>query len=180
MKLHPQWLIAPLLAVALLPGQSAEPSKTPKVGDKAPLIEGKDQDGKDWKLADVVGKKVVLLYFYPKDDTPGCTRQACAFRDDWSKFAAIGAQVVGMSVDDVESHLDFAKEHKLPFPLLADTGGAVAARYGSLRDLGLIKFARRNTFLIDPQGRIAQDYLSANASRNSREVLEDLERLRRG
>jgi peroxiredoxin Q/BCP len=79
----------------------------------------------------------------------------------------------------VESHLDFAKEYKLPFPLLADKGGAVAARYGSLRDLGLIKFARRNTFLIDPQGRIAQVYLGVNASGNSREVLEDLQRLQR-
>ena len=81
-----------------------------------------------------------------------------------------------MSVDDVESHLDFAKEHRLPFPLLAD---AVAARYGSIRNFGLFKLARRNTFLIDPQGRIAKVYLSASASKNSQEVIEDLERLQR-
>ena len=177
-----KWLlIAALAIVGLLLWRVSAFSKRRqlRVGDPAPDFTLQDQDGRIRSLGEFRGKWLVL-YFYPRDDTPGCTRQACAFRDDWSKFAAIGAQVVGMSVDDVESHLDFAKEHKLPFPLLADTGGAVAARYGSLRDLGLIKFARRNTFLIDPQGRIAQDYLSANASRNSREVLEDLERLRRG
>jgi len=148
------------------------------IGEPAPDFALPDQEGKTRSLAEFRGKWLVL-YFYPRDDTPGCTRQACAFRDDWSRLAALGAQIVGVSVDDIESHLDFAKEHRLPFPLLADAGGAVAARYGSLRDLGLIKFARRNTFLIDPQGRIAQDYLSANASRNSQEVIEDLQRLQR-
>ena len=84
---------------------------------------------------------------------------------------------MGVSVDDVESHLDFAKEYRLPFPLLADAGGAVAARYGSLRDFGFIKFARRNSFLIDPQGRIAKVYLSASPAGNAQEVLGDLKRL---
>ena len=173
-------LIAALVIVGLLLWRVSAFSKRRQlgIGEPAPDFALPDQEGKTRSLAEFRGKWLVL-YFYPRDDTPGCTRQACAFRDDWSRLAALGAQVVGVSVDDIESHLDFAKEHRLPFPLLADAGGAVAARYGSLRDLGLIKFARRNTFLIDPQGRIAHDYLSANASRNSQEVIEDLQRLQR-
>jgi peroxiredoxin Q/BCP len=176
-----KWLlIAVILIVALFLWRLSAFSKRrePRAGEPAPDFSLPDQEGRTRSLAEFRGKWLAL-YFYPRDDTPGCTRQACAFRDDWSRLAALGAQVVGVSVDDVESHLDFAKEHRLPFPLLADKGGVVAARYGSLRDLGLIKFARRNTFLIDPQGRIAQVYLSVNASGNSREVVEDLERLRR-
>jgi peroxiredoxin Q/BCP len=176
-----KWLlIAVILVVALFAWRLSAFSKRkePGIGKPAPDFSLPDQDGRTRSLAEFRGKWLAL-YFYPRDDTPGCTKQACAFRDDWNKLAALGAQVVGVSVDDVESHLDFAKEYKLPFPLLADKGGAVAARYGSLRDLGLIKFARRNTFLIDPQGRIAQVYLGVNASGNSREVLEDLQRLQR-
>jgi peroxiredoxin Q/BCP len=176
-----KWLlIAVILIVALFLWRLSAFSKRrePRAGEPAPDFSLPVQEGRTRSLAEFRGKWLAL-YFYPRDDTPGCTRQACAFRDDWSRLAALGAQVVGVSVDDVESHLDFAKEHRLPFPLLADKGGVVAARYGSLRDLGLIKFARRNTFLIDPQGRIAQVYLSVNASGNSREVVEDLERLRR-
>lgn len=148
----------------------------PRTGEPAPDFSLPDQEGRTRSLAEFRGKWLVL-YFYPRDDTPGCTRQACAFRDEWSRLAALDAQVVGVSVNDVESHRDFAKEYRLLFPLLADKGGAVAARYGSLRNLGLIKLARRNTFLIDPEGRVAQDYLSANASRNAQEVIEDLQRL---
>jgi peroxiredoxin Q/BCP len=176
-----KWLlIAAIAIVALLWWRVSAFSKRnePRVGEPAPAFELPDQDGRTRSLAEFRGKWVAL-YFYPKDDTPGCTRQACAFRDDRQQLAALGAEVVGVSVDDVESHLDFAKEYSLPFPLLADAGGAVAARYGSIRDLGLIKFARRNTFLIDPQGRVAKVYLSANPSGNAQEVLDDLKRLQR-
>ncbi|HEX9686197.1 MAG TPA: peroxiredoxin [Burkholderiales bacterium] len=176
-----KWLLIAAIAIAaLLWWRVSAFSKRnePRVGDEAPGFALPDQDGRTRNLAEFRGKWLVL-YFYPRDDTPGCTKQACAFRDDRHKLAALGAEVVGVSVDNVESHLDFAKEYSLPFPLLADAGGAVAARYGSIRDLGLIKFARRNTFLIDPQGRIARVYLSVNAASNSREVIEDLERLRR-
>ncbi len=150
-----------------------------RVGDEAPGFALPDQDGTTRNLAEFRGKWLAL-YFYPRDDTPGCTRQACAFRDDRHELAALGAEVVGMSVDDVESHRDFAKEYSLPFPLLADAGGEVAARYGSIRDFGLFRLARRNTFLIDPQGRVAKVYLAVNAASNSREVIEDLRRLQRG
>jgi peroxiredoxin Q/BCP len=149
----------------------------PKSGDTAPEFALPDQDGRTRSLAEFRDKWLVL-YFYPKDDTPGCTEQACAFRDDLHKLEAIGAQVVGVSVDDVTSHFAFASKYNLPFPLLADASGAVAARYGSIRDLGLVKFARRNTFLIDPQGRIAKIYVSANASKNSQQVIDDLQSLK--
>jgi peroxiredoxin Q/BCP len=174
------FLIAVIAIVGLMWWRVSAFSKRnePRVGDQAPEFELPDQDGRTRNLAEFRGKWLAL-YFYPRDDTPGCTRQACAFRDDRHKLAALGTEVVGVSVDDVESHLDFAKEHHLPFPLLADPRGAVAARYGSIRNFGLFKLARRNTFLIDPQGRIAKVYLSASASGNSREVLDDLQRFQR-
>src|SRR5574341_1738100 len=173
-----KWFFVGLLAAAalLLWRMSAFSKRSePRVGEPAPDFALPDQNGRNRSLAEFRGKWLAL-YFYPRDDTPGCTEQACRFRDDWNKLAAVGAVVVGVSVDDVESHLDFAKEYSLPFPLLADGGGAVAARYGSIRDFGLFKFARRNTFLIDPQGRIAKVYLSANAAKNSQEVIDDLQR----
>jgi len=176
-----KWLLIGAIAIVglLLWRMSAFASRNlPRSGELAPDFTLPDQDGRTRNLAEFRGKWLAL-YFYPRDDTPGCTKQACAFRDDRHKLAALGAEVVGVSVDDVESHRDFAKEYSLPFPLLADAGGAVAARYGSIRDFGLFKLARRNTFLIDPQGRIAKVYLSAVASRNSQEVLEDLQRLQR-
>ena len=176
-----KWFLIGVLAVAALfwwRVSAFSKRNEPRVGEQAPEFALPDQDGRTRNLAEFRGKWLAL-YFYPRDDTPGCTRQACAFRDDRHKLATLGAEVVGVSVDDVESHLDFAKEYGLPFPLLADAGGAVAARYGSIRDLGLVKFARRNTFLIDPQGRIAKVYLSADASGNSQEVIGDLERLQR-
>lgn len=135
---------------------------TPKVGEKAPLIEGRDQDGKTWKLADVVGKKVVLLYFYPKDDTPGCTKQACGLRDRMSDLKKDGVEVIGVSFDSAESHQKFIKQYDLNFPLLADTDGKIADAYGVRREPGK-NIARRVSFLIGKDGKIAHVTDSANA-----------------
>jgi peroxiredoxin Q/BCP len=146
------------------------------VGEAAPSFSLPDQDGVVRKLEDFRGQWVVL-YFYPKDDTPGCTEQACKFRDDLAHLGALGAQVVGVSVDTSASHAEFAKKYSLPFPLLADEKGEVADRYGSLTNWGVMKLAKRNTFLIDPDGKIAKIYLKASTSRNSIEVIEDLKRL---
>ena len=112
------------------------------------------------------------MYFYPKDDTPGCTKQACAFRDDIHQLRNLGAEVVGVSVDDRASHARFARKYDLTFPLLADSKGETARRYDSIWPL--IGIARRNTFLIDPEGNVARIYRSASASRNSGEIVEDL------
>jgi peroxiredoxin Q/BCP len=147
------------------------------VGQAAPAFRLPDQDGNNRSLADYQGKWVVL-YFYPKDDTPGCTQEACLFRDDLHKLTRLGAQVIGISVDDSASHAEFARKYHLPFPLLADKNGAVADSYGALMNLGLVKFARRYTFLIDPQGKIARNYLKVDTSRHSGEIIEDLTRLK--
>lgn len=169
--------IATLTAVVLFFWSQSARADTPKAGQPAPDFKLLDQNGKTHTLADFRGKWLVL-YFYPKDDTPGCTEQACKFRDDLHQLTALGAQVVGVSVDDTASHTEFAKKYNLPFPLLADNKAETAVRYDSLTNLGVIKFAKRNTFLIDPQGRIAKVYLSANTSRNSIEVIEDLKKLK--
>ena len=152
-------------------------SKKPfEPGQLAPDFRLTDQHGNTHTLADFRGKWLAL-YFYPKDDTPGCTKQACAFRDGLQELVELGAAVAGVSVDDTSSHADFAKKFQLQFPLLADTTAETAAHYRSLVNLGIIKFAKRNTFLIDPQGKIARMYLSASAARNSTEVIADLKHL---
>ena len=146
-------------------------------GQLAPDFKLTDQNGNLFSLADFRGKWLAL-YFYPKDDTPGCTRQACAFRDDFDELKALGAEVVGISVDTINSHIDFAQKFGLQFPLLADTKAETASHYRSLLNLGIVKFARRNSFLIDPLGKIAKVYLSANAAHNSCEIVSDLKRLK--
>src|SRR5690348_4576558 len=113
MKLH---AIALALVAGLAAGNSAfaaDASAMPKVGDKAPLVEGKDQAGKAWNLADDIGKKVVLLYFYPKDDTPGCTKEACGFRDSIESLKSQNVEVVGVSFDSGESHQKFIAKYNL-------------------------------------------------------------------
>lgn len=142
-------------------------------GAPAPAFELKDQDGKAHRLEDYRGRWVVL-YFYPKDDTPGCTKEACNFRDDLPTLRNLGVQILGVSVDDVASHAAFARKFGLPFPLLADAGGAVARRYGSLWSLGPIKFAKRHSFIIDPQGRVARVYREVEPAQHSREVIADV------
>lgn len=132
---------------------SAEGSKTPKTGDKAPLVEGQDQDGKAWKLADQIGKSVVLLYFYPRDDTPGCTKQACGLRDRMDTLKKDKVEVVGVSFDSSESHKKFIEKHHLNFALLADTDGKIADAYGVRREAGK-NIARRASFLIGLDGKI--------------------------
>jgi peroxiredoxin Q/BCP len=119
----------------------------------------------------------VVLYFYPKDDTPGCTTEACNFRDDLQQLTLLDAQVVGISVDTSASHKAFAEKYHLPFPLLADVKGEVAQRYGAISDWRVFKFAKRYTFLIDPQGRIAKTYLSVDAARHSTQIIGDLKQL---
>jgi thioredoxin-dependent peroxiredoxin len=173
-----KWLIlfGLIASLVLLVSQIARAGELPKVGDPAPDFELPDQNGLTHNLKEYKGKWLVL-YFYPKDDTPGCTQEACAFRDDMHKLAAEGAQVVGISVDDRDSHAEFAKKYHLPFPLLVDKSAEVAAKYGALLNLWLIKFAKRYTFLIDPQGRIAKVYTRVETSKHSTQVIEDLKQL---
>jgi peroxiredoxin Q/BCP len=148
----------------------------PRAGDAAPDFNLPDQHGKSHGLKEFSGSWLIL-YFYPRDDTPGCTREACNFRDDLRRLESLGARVAGISMDDSPSHAAFAVKYELPFPLLADKAGGVAARYGALLNLLLFKVAKRRTFLIDPQGTIRKVYSRVSVSRHSREILEDLELL---
>jgi len=147
----------------------------PAPGQAAPAFSLMDQAQHPHALQDYLGKWVVL-YFYPKDDTPGCTKEACSFRDDLANLDRLGAQVIGVSVDDSDSHAKFATKYHLPFPLLADKDGAVAERYGALNNLGIFKIAKRYTFLIDPKGKIVKTYQSVDTSRHSQEIIDDLKK----
>lgn len=173
-------LAALLLVIGLLLlRQAGNAAEIPKAGQAAPPFVLPDQNAEPHSLADYRGRWVVL-YFYPKDDTPGCTKEACSFRDDLAHLEKLGASVVGVSVDDSQSHAQFARKYHLPFPLLADKDGKVADSYGALRNLGLIRIAKRYTFLIDPQGAIAKTYLDVDTSRHSQEIVDDLKRLTQG
>jgi peroxiredoxin Q/BCP len=121
-----------------------------KVGDRAPDFDLPDRSGKTVCLGDYRGKKAVVLYFYPKDDTPGCTAESCEFRDRYQDFQDAGAEVIGVSSDSEASHRKFADKHELPFVLLSDRGGAVRKKYGVPATLGLLP--GRVTFVIDKQG----------------------------
>jgi peroxiredoxin Q/BCP len=119
----------------------------------------------------------VVLYFYPKDETPGCTTEACEFRDNIFAFKRLNAQILGVSLDDVESHQSFAEKHGLPFPLLADTDGDAADAYGVKTKMFGMTVAKRQTFLVNPQGKIAKHYASVSPDEHSMEVLADLREL---
>ena len=148
-------------------------------GDAAPTFELVDQYMKPHKLADYAGKWVVL-YFYPKDDTPGCTTEACSFRDDIFKIRELGAEVLGVSLDTAESHAKFAEKHGLPFPLLADPEGKVAEQYDSIMNFAGMRLARRNTFIIGPDGKFAKIYTDVDPKAHSQEVITDLKSLQAG
>ena len=165
------------LYCACLAVASAVWAATPEVGSAAPAFHLQDQAGAWHDLSEYRGKWLVL-YFYPKDDTPGCTTQACEFRDNIFAFNKAGAVIVGISVDDVASHKLFAEEHSLPFTLLADSTKETAKTYGVLRSaLGLMEIASRVTFIIDPQGRVAKHYASVDPKGHSLMVLADLKGL---
>jgi peroxiredoxin Q/BCP len=167
-------------AAILLAGLSVSVAQTnsmPQIGDKAPLVEGKDENGKDWKLADDLGKKIVLLYFYPKDETPGCTKEACGFRDSVTDLEKSGVKVIGVSFDSSESHLKFITKHNLNFPLLADTDGKIADAYG-VRINGR-SMARRVSFLIGLDGKIAHVTDSGNADAHITEMKDAVAKLKK-
>jgi peroxiredoxin Q/BCP len=145
-----------------------------EVGQRAPEFSLPDANGKPVSLADLSGKPVVL-YFYPKDDTPGCTKEACSFRDQYQDFQDAGAVVIGVSSDSSESHRKFAAKHRLPFTLLADRGGEVRKRYGVPATLGLLP--GRVTFVIDARGVVRHVFNSQlDATRHVAEALGTLRR----
>jgi thioredoxin-dependent peroxiredoxin len=147
-----------------------------KEGDKAPDFAVPDADGNVVRLKDLRGKKVVL-YFYPKDDTPGCTKEACAFRDSFGKFRKRGIEVLGVSLDSEKSHQKFAKKFDLPFRLLADTDRALSEKYGTYGEKKFMgrKYmgVNRMTFLIDEKGKIKKIYEKVKPDDHAEEVLAE-------
>ena len=152
-------------------------------GDRAPAFTLKDQDGATHRLSDYRGRTVVL-YFYPRDDTPGCTAEACSFRDQYGDIQAEQAVVLGVSTDDAESHRRFRAQHELPFPLLVDGGAKVASRYGAWGEKTL--YGRksigmtRSTFIVGPDGRLLRVWKRARAAGHGEAVLKALREAKAG
>ncbi len=166
--------VAGLLVATMVLGVQAD---TRWQGALAPTFELPDQDGDVHKLSEYRGRWLVL-YFYPKDKTPGCTIEAQNFGKSYAQFQALDAEIVGVSLDDVESHKEFAEIHKLPFPLLADPEREAARAYDVLTEIGPLKYTRRETFVIDPDGVIVRHYEDVDHEIHARQLLEDLPELK--
>jgi peroxiredoxin Q/BCP len=170
-------LLVVIVAVLLVPRLLSR-SAVPAEGGSAPDFTLPSQEGSSVSLKDYRGKWVVL-YFYPKDQTPGCSREAHNFQVDQPKYAERNAVVLGVSVDSVDSHKKFCAKEGLNFKLLADTDKKVSDAYGSLNNLLVVKIAARHTFLIDPVGKVAKAYTSVDPLRHSQEVLAELDQLQK-
>lgn len=171
------FLMLSLAMLAVLPAMALAGPLEP--GQNAPAFRLQDQNGHWRSPADFHGHWLVM-YFYPKDFTPGCTTEVCTFRDDIARLRKAGAMVIGISLDDVDSHAKFAAKYHVPFPLLADTGHAASTEYGVLTASGDAQYAKRTTFLIDPRGHIARIYRNVDPENNSSQVLHDLAALKKG
>ena len=168
---------AALLAVPFTAVPNMKAADTvPQVGQAAPDFSLPSQDGSPVSLKEFRGKWVVL-YFYPKDNTPGCTVEAHNFQQDLPKYEALNAVIVGVSVDSSDSHKDFCAKQGLTFKLAADTDKKVVEEYGSLKEMMGMKLASRNTFLVDPEGKIAKEWIGVKPAGHSAEVLAALAEL---
>lgn len=149
-----------------------------KQGDAAPDFSAKNQDGQELRLGDFKGK-YLLLYFYPKDDTPGCTKEACKFRDGFDLLKKHDLTVLGVSRQSEQSHRAFRKTYKLPFDLLVDTDGKVASAYG-IEEMPVVGYFKRESVLIGPDGKVLKLYKDVDPDKHAREVVADVEGIRGG
>jgi peroxiredoxin Q/BCP len=147
----------------------------PKTGDAAPDFEGPASNDTWLRLKDYLGKKNVVLYFYPKDDTKGCTAEACSFRDKLQTIGTLWTEVVGVSVDTVESHRNFAEKNDLNFPLVSDHDKRISRTYGALSEDS--SHAKRMTFIIDKEGKIARIFTNVDVTKHTHEVIDTLKQL---
>ena len=181
-----------MLTVAALVMAGLNLNAQVKVGDKAPLFKAVDDQGEVWRLSDHIGKKIIVLYFYPAAMTSGCTAQACAYRDDKNMLSALGAEVVGISGDKVENLALFKSQHNLNFPLLDDSKGKIAGKYGvPVKEGGVINKTvdgrnvvlergvteKRWTFIIGLDGKIAYIDQNVDAANDSKKVIEAIKKL---
>ena len=163
-----------LLSITL----SANSMAAALVGEPAPDFRLQDQNGA-WHSIEQHRGQWIALYFYPKDDTPGCTKEACAFRDNIFAFDELNALILGISLDDVASHAEFADKYSLPFPLLADTDKQAATSYNVIMKIGPMEMAKRQSFLINPEGIIVKHYNKVDPETHSKTVLDDINSLSR-
>ena len=161
------WLVIGVFAMALM---------GLKAGELAPDFAVPNQDGKTVHLSDFKGKPV-LVYFYPKDDTPGCTKEACMLRDNYSQFQKRGAIILGVSTQDEKSHQAFRTKHNLPFDLLVDKDGVISKAFG-IAKIPIIGILKRKSVLVGADGKVVKTYEDVDPSKHSAEVLADLEKLR--
>jgi peroxiredoxin Q/BCP len=167
------FLIALLVVSSMAAIRGSSPGEVPAAGAAAPTFKLVTNEGKEASLADFKGKWVVL-YFYPKDFTGGCTLEAHNFQRDLAKYDQANAVILGVSVDTAESHKSFCAKEGLNFKLLSDTDAKVSEQYGSVMDYNGMKLSARNTFIIDPQGKIAKVFVKVNPASHSEEVLAAL------
>ena len=172
------WFATLLIAGSILFSAAATFAAMPKVGDAAPSFEGQDQDGKTVKPADLAGKKIVLLYFYPKDFTGGCTKEACGFRDRMGDLQKDNVEVIGVSFDSADSHKQFIAKYNLNFTLLADTDGKIADLYG-VRIEGK-SMDKRVSFLIGLDGKIVHATDAGNPDIHFNEMKDAIAGLKKG
>lgn len=162
-----------LVQLIFIPSATADELKK---GSPAPTFSLLDQYSKQHQLKDYSGRWLVL-YFYPKADTPGCTTEACEFRDDVFQLRKMNVALLGISTDDVKSQKEFSDKYHLPFSLLSDPDGATARKYGSFKSIGSMRFASRHTFIINPEGNIARVYRNVSPKKHSDEIIADLKTL---
>ena len=165
-------------AISIFVWADAYTDTQPAVGDSAPTFKLQDQNG-DWHtLGDYKGKYVVL-FFYPKDGTPGCTTEACNFRDNIFAFDDLNTQILGISLDDVDSHKEFSEKYSLPYPILADVEKESAVDYGVLGKFMMMTITKRESFIIDPDGLIVKHYKNVDPDKHTEEVIEELKSLQK-
>ena len=169
-------LISLFLLFVVVIKKSAFANEAELLGQPAPSFDLKNSKGELVSLNNYKGQWLVL-YFYPKDDTPGCTKEACSFRDNYQSIQSLNASVVGISIDSSSSHKEFKEKYNLPFMLLADEDGEVAKKYGALNNFLIFKLAKRQSFIIDPDGKIRRVYRSVSPSEHANEIYEDLKKL---
>lgn len=169
-------LLIVLAGIAYLAFRMGSRGEVPTEGGPAPGFDLRDAEGRGHRLSDYAGRWLVL-YFYPKDETPGCTAQACSLRDGFEEFRQRDIALLGVSLDDAASHAAFIRNHRLPFPLLSDPDARAAEAYGALWALGPIRFAKRQTYLIDPRGRIARALLSVTPGSHAGELIAEIDRI---
>ena len=165
--------IASILFFFLITGTSIAEINT---GQTAPNFNLQDQNG-NWHTLDNYKRQWVVLFFYPKDQTPGCTTEACNFRDNIFEFQKLNTQILGVSLDDIESHQAFSEKYSLPYPILADVNKECATEYGVLGKFMMMTIAKRQSFLINPEGQIVKHYKKVDPDTHTKEVIIDLKQL---